>query len=866
MSTEPSANPSWKRTLPRLPFADVAGAALASVDAVLNRYLPGGKRQGHEYVARNPLRNDARAGSFSVNVDTGRWSDFATGDAGGDLVSLVAYLSGSNQGEAADELAQFFGMASPGDATARAPMRTVTRPDSDAVLMLPIPDDAPSTKGEHPKLGKPSTHWTYRDAQGRTLFHVCRFDPAEGRKQIVPLSLWRSASGLQWRWKGVPEPRPLYGLDRLALRPDVPVVVCEGEKATDAAQRLLPDCVCVTSPNGAASAHKADWSVFAGRTVAIWPDADSEGARYAQDVAKFAVAAGVQSVTLMDVATLADGPLPEGFDAADYERDGRDVALLRDVIRQARSLPDAADATATVATSATDACVPAGSVATVAGVAVADWSELLPLAAKIEPEPYPLDALPQTVRAAVEEVLRFTKAPVAMVASCALSALSLTLQAHADVKRAEKLTGPAGLFLLTIADSGDRKTTCDGFFTSAIRDYQEQQAEAAKPVMQEFRSALSAWEAKRSGIIEGIKTDAKGGKDATNKETLLRQLDECMPEAPRVPRLMFGDATPEALAFALAKNWPSGGVLSSEAGIVFGAHGMSKDSMMRNLALLNVLWDGGTLAIDRRGEGGTFTLRGARLTVALQIQEATLRSFFDRSGGLARGTGFLARFLVAWPESRQGYRPFTEPPAHWPALGIFNRRVAALLANPVPMDENGALNPPLLPLASDAKTAWIVFHDALEVELRIGGELYDVRDVASKCADNAVRLAGLFQQFEYGGGAIGLEAFEGGSRIAAWHLNEGRRFFGELAMPEPLANAARLESWLLAWCREKRTTLVPRRAIQNGGPSGLRHGDKLDEALRELISAGRVRWAVEGRRKNIEVRPGLVSADRRGMP
>jgi putative DNA primase/helicase len=100
------------------------------------------------------------------------------------------------------------------------------------------------------------------------------------------------------------------------------------------------------------------------------------------------------------------------------------------------------------------------------------WPEPQTLAAKVDPEPYPLDAMPDTIRAAVEEVQGFTKAPVPLVASSALAALSLTIQAHADAKRAEKLTGPVSLFLLTIADSGERKSTCDGFFTKAIRDYE----------------------------------------------------------------------------------------------------------------------------------------------------------------------------------------------------------------------------------------------------------------------------------------------------------------------------------------------------------------------------------------------------------
>ncbi len=487
------------------------------------------------------------------------------------------------------------------------------------------------------------------------------------------------------------------------------------------------------------------------------------------------------------------------------------------------------------------------------------WPEPQPLAAKVEPEPYPLDALPEAIRAAVDEVQGFTKAPVPLVASSALAALSLAIQAHADAKRAEKLTGPVSLFLLTIADSGERKSTCDGFFTKAIRDYEETQAELAKPALKDHKAATEAWEAKRAGIKEKIRHLAKENKPTGEKEAALCDLEHNKPEPPRVPRLLYADATPEALAYGLARNWPSGGVVSAEAGIVFGAHGMGKDSVMRNLALLNVLWDGGNLTIDRR-TAESFTVRGARLTVALQVQEATLRTFFDRSGGLARGTGFLARFLVAWPESTQGFRPFTEAPANWPALAAFNRRIAAILEQPAPVDENGALSPPLLPLTAEAKAAWVAFHDTIESELASGGELYDVRDVASKTADNAARLAALFQVFEGTGGAIGAEAFESASRIAAWHLNEARRFFGELALPAELADAARLDGWLLDYCRRHKTTIVPRREVQrNVTPVHLRQRSVLEDGLRELIEAGRVLLVQEGKRKEIHVNPALLA-------
>jgi len=146
--------------------------------------------------------------------------------------------------------------------------------------------------------------------------------------------------------------------------------------------------------------------------------------------------------------------------------------------------------------------------------------------------------------------------------------------------------GPSGLFLLTIADSGERKSTCDSFFTAAIRDYEKDQAEAAKPALKEHQIAMGAWEAKHAGIKESIRQLTKSGKPTVDAEIALRDLEYEKPEAPRVPRLLYADATPEALAYGLAKQWPSGGVVSAEAGIVFGSHGMGKDSVMRNLAML----------------------------------------------------------------------------------------------------------------------------------------------------------------------------------------------------------------------------------------------------------------------------------------
>lgn len=493
-----------------------------------------------------------------------------------------------------------------------------------------------------------------------------------------------------------------------------------------------------------------------------------------------------------------------------------------------------------------------------AGDAVESWPEIQPLMAHVMPESYPLDALPCRIRDAVEEVSRYVQAPLPLVASSALAAVSLATQAHVDAQRDDKLQGPTSLFLLTIAASGERKSTCDGYFTQAIRAYEAVQVEASKPVLETYRADLESWEMERAGVRDKIRQLAKDGKDVSKFKNDLRILERDKPQPPRVPRLMYGDATPEALAHKLGTQYPSGGVMSAEAGTVLGSHGMGRESATRNLAQLNVLWDGGTLTIDRR-TSDSFTVAGARLTIGLMVQEAALQDFLSSTGDLARGSGFLARFLVAWPESTQGSRMYTAAPKAWPAVGEFNKRMDELLRQPVPMDEEGRLTPALMTFTPEAKAAWIDFYNVIEADLGDGGELRDVRDIASKTADNASRLAALFKYFEDGSLVIGAEAFEAGSRIAAWHLYEARRFYGELAVPEDVADAVRLSAWLVQYCQRMHVeSIAMTKAMQLCTPAKLRKKEVLQRAIVQLVDAGHIKFDQDGKVKTIRVNPALL--------
>jgi len=489
-----------------------------------------------------------------------------------------------------------------------------------------------------------------------------------------------------------------------------------------------------------------------------------------------------------------------------------------------------------------------------------EWPELRPLQSIAKSDPYPHEALPDQLRLAVMEVQQFTKAPVALVASSALASLSLVCQGLVDVRRAEGLIGPVGLFTLVIAESGERKSSSDGYFRKPIDQYERDQHEAGKPVLREYEKAQAAWDARVTGIKDRIRKLSREGKPTDAAERELSECYEQKPVRPRVPRLAYSDVTPEALAYGLATEWPSGGILSAEAGSVLGGHAMNAESIMRNMAQFNTLWDGNPLRVDRR-TSESFVANGVRLTIGLQVQPQTLLAFFEKHGALARGIGFLARFLFSWPESTQGTRFFSHAPHSWPALNRMAVRLRQLLDTPVNID-NGALTLHVLSFSDAAQDKWIAIHDAIESELAPAGELIDVRDVASKAADNVARLAALFHVLRSGpSGLIQPEDVVRAGKIVTWHLQEAKRFF-RIAMPKPATRLAiELDEFLVRRCRESGKVSISGTHALQYGPGALRQRAALDEVLAQLSSHGRVRLRNVNKTLQIDVHPDLLGGN-----
>ncbi|MCR4288453.1 MAG: DUF6371 domain-containing protein, partial [Deltaproteobacteria bacterium] len=124
----------------------------------------------------------------------------------------------------------------------------------------------------------------YRNGEGHLTGYVLRIDFDD--KKITPALMWCKWGDTEgWCHMTFPEPRPLYGLHKLALNPDAPVLVVEGEKTADAAHVLLPSYCVVTWAGGAQAVNKADWGPLARRSVLLWPDADTQGVEAMNEVA-----------------------------------------------------------------------------------------------------------------------------------------------------------------------------------------------------------------------------------------------------------------------------------------------------------------------------------------------------------------------------------------------------------------------------------------------------------------------------------------------------------------------------------------------------------------------------------------------------
>ncbi|WP_374292892.1 YfjI family protein [Paenirhodobacter enshiensis] len=464
-----------------------------------------------------------------------------------------------------------------------------------------------------------------------------------------------------------------------------------------------------------------------------------------------------------------------------------------------------------------------------------------PLMREIPPgEAYPVEAL-GPLREAVEAVQDITQAPVAIAAQSALSVASLAVQGFADV---QTLGGdaPCSLFCLTIAESGERKSSCDRLLMKGLREHERAGAAEYKNAFAEYEVAREIWTQKRKRLMG----EAAGSDKikATGAEADLRALGN-EPRPPLYPRLTAQEPTFEGLLKLYQIGKPSLGLFSDEAGGFIGGHAMNSDNRLKTIAGLSQLWNGDTVDRMRSGDGAS-EYPGRRLAMHLMAQPVAARPLL--ADPQASGQGFLARFLITEPPSligtrlRRGHDAGSDA-----AVAAFTARLRAILETPLPTGDNPQeLAPARLPLSQAAKDRLWRFYEAIERSQGAGQVMEQVRAYASKAAEQAARLGAVLTLWaNIEAPDVTDDAMRCGIILAGFYLKEARRLAEAGLVSEETAKAETLRKWLLeSWAHDD---VTPREIVQFG-PNSLRDVKALSGPLGALLKNG---WL-------IQLEPGTV--------
>jgi len=437
-----------------------------------------------------------------------------------------------------------------------------------------------------------------------------------------------------------------------------------------------------------------------------------------------------------------------------------------------------------------------------------------------ESTPFPIDALGDVLRPAALAIHERTQAPLAICGQSVLGVGSLIAQAHANVLLPMQQKSPLSLFLVTVAESSERKSSVDKLAMEPVAEYSDELRASYEIASLAFRNDQEVHEQSRKALMnERGKAPDKSKVAAIDAD--LHALG-AEPAPPPKPIIQIQEPTIEGMTKLLSQGLGFAGLFSSEGAAFLGGHGMSPDNKIKTAAHLSSLWDG--QAIDRIRQGDELmTLHGRRLAAHLMMQPNISEKLFS-DDDLVR-QGLLSRVLVTAPPTAAGSRLFRAVRPE--ALAAHRRYVDYMLGLlRLPRQHAGGkpaeLTPRLLEMSEGAVTIWTEFHDFIEVRLSPTQEYAAIRSWAGKLLENVGRIAGVLA---FVGNpncdSIAADHMASAVMIGQHYLSEAQRLFESGCVGGELTQADKLLDWIKGKGKDQLGRVHLRQVVQYG-PNAIR--------------------------------------------
>lgn len=458
--------------------------------------------------------------------------------------------------------------------------------------------------------------------------------------------------------------------------------------------------------------------------------------------------------------------------------------------------------------------------------------------------PFPRCAPLPLLGAAIDETQNNIQAPLPLILFSALTAISVSIQGLFDVRKPSGQCVPVSLMLLTIANSGERKSTAENIFLAPVREVQEEYGVTYQSKTNEWETKCKIWEVKNKAILRSMGKLLLSGKCAQESELLLHEHGDSKPPKPKQFKILYDDSTPEALFLGLHQNLPTAGLISSEGG------GVLNGRALNDLPKQNSIWSGDSITVDRR-TAESYELNGARLTVSIMAQESAFKDYIKRLGEKSRGSGLWARYLVCYPMSTQGSRLIKNGTTSWEHCSAFSDRLKVIVRqNAALLDSTVNQQRQTVQFSPEASERWLDIFNAIESGINKGGRFEGFGDHASKLVDNISRVAALFHLFEGFDGDVSLQTLEFAVEFCLWCSDEFKRIFATPKQEE--IDAVELNNWLDRY-RSKGFDWVFKNDVRQRCPNKLREKDRLNRALSVLRDQGKINFSKSGRAQYIEL-------------